>query len=302
MFAKLWPAPQQPKRIETVWRELEGARVFEDGRFFVKRTARSVSSFAWGSRVMGLTLPFALDSIINPADHSYVGLAKEWNAEPNQPVGVRASLGLSGAIRSDPITLHTVMTTAESGAISITASTSHGAGQNMFSFTALPTGKSVYMEQFSGGEPAHGGMISVREEPAAVYGRGHRSIQHSERDWLNVDDRLGFAISGTGRIHVIPDARSQVAFLNDLPQNGSIAVIVTLPAATAPETREFASRSLRLQVKDPNVAAAVVDGFLVVTNFHEDPSRTEVEVGSRKFPFSINGITTRVFEETAKIQ
>jgi hypothetical protein len=125
MFAKLWPAPQQPKRIETVWRELEGARVFEDGRFFVKRTERSVSSFAWGSRVMGLTLPFALDSIINPADHSYVGLAKEWNAEPNQPAGVRASLGLSGAIRSDPITLHTVMTTAESGAISMARTCSH---------------------------------------------------------------------------------------------------------------------------------------------------------------------------------
>jgi hypothetical protein len=74
MFARMWMPAEGAEPLETVWRKLEGARVFEDGRLFVARTPRAISSFSWGTRLMGVTAPFVKDAIVWPANRGYFGL------------------------------------------------------------------------------------------------------------------------------------------------------------------------------------------------------------------------------------
>lgn len=296
LSAKLWPAAEDPKPLATVWKELEGGRMFDDGRFFVLRAPGALSSFAWGLRIMGQTIPFDADPVVNPMNHSYLGLAQDWNDtdRPGQ-IGV-GSLGLQSAVSADTVRFRTVIPWRENGAMSVTASSVQSGRTHMFSFTALPSGKSVFMERF-GAEvegPVHSGLVSLVEEPAWVYGKKARRIERDDHSWLNVDDRLGFAVAASGSIQVRPDYHSQALILNDAPRPLSIDVIVTLPGATAAETREFAAGPFRLSVKNPAIAAVLVDGLIVASNFSSAPTTTEAEYSGHAYSISVNGISSRI--------
>jgi hypothetical protein len=163
------------------------------------------------------------------------------------------------------------------------------------SFTALPSGKSVYMERVDGDTAqVCGGMVALLEEPEWVYGRASRSIERDGNRWVNVDGRLGYAMSENGVVDLVPDLRSRLLILNKSPRSGLIAAIVTLPGATVAETREFASRPFRLKVRQEGVGAVEVDGLLIVTNTTPHPLTAEVERGSSVVEVPINGASTRV--------
>jgi hypothetical protein len=291
---KLWAPPANPQPLATVWKELEKEQMFEDGKFFVMRTAHSLSSCAWGLRVMAVTIPFARDPIINPINHSYVGLttALEEGADKPGRTGI-GSVALECAIDRDAVVISTVMPAAESGAMHVTIRASQGGLPHIFSFTALPSGKSVYMERWGRASTSvQGGLISLLQEPAWVYGRAARDVQAAGRDWVNVDDRMGFALSGCGAVKKIPEIASLLVALNAAPQ--ADCAIVALPGATGAETRQFSSRPFRLRVNDPDAAVVAVDGFIVATNFSDSPITLDVESGGEIVRIAIYGFSTRV--------
>jgi hypothetical protein len=192
------------------------------------------------------------------------------------------------------------MVTEEAGGVAVTAAARHGNVRQLFSFTSLPTGSSVYMERFDGqAGPVFGGMVSLLEEPRWVYGTVKRNIQRGE-GWLNVDDRLGFVISGA----VSPplerqDHHSRTLFLNPSPRMGNVTVIITLPNATAEQTRTTAANLQQLETGNPLVTAVHIGGFLVVTNFdgvgHSNAITGRVRLGGRDLPTPVNGGATRIF-------
>ncbi|MCL4402141.1 MAG: hypothetical protein M1436_05710 [Acidobacteria bacterium] len=294
MAEKLWPAAANPMPLDLVWKHLEGVRAFDDARLFVVRTPHAISSFAWGLRIMGLTAPFDRDPIVNPLNHSYFGLTAELgNGDQPGRMGV-VSAAMDRALAQDAAGAGTVIVSREAGAVSVTGNAQHGRLSQGFSFTVLPSGKSVYTERYDGGDsPVEGGLISLLEEPGWVYGVRDRHIERG-REWLNVDDRLGFVVSGSGGFAERRDYHTRTLLLNENPTRGSICVIVTLPNATAAQTRAMAAQPVRAAAADPAIAAAVVDGLLVVSNLSVHPITTTVEAAGRKLPVAVTGWGSRV--------
>ncbi len=297
MFARMWMPAESSEPIERVWKQLEGARVFEDGRLFVMRTPQAISSFSWGTRLMGVTEPFAKDAIVWPANRGYFGLSTP--IASGALVAGRLGIGskaFEDAVRRDDTTVQGAIQGAENGAMFVTVRARQTGRSKVVSFTGLPSGKSVYMERVDGDTaPVLGGMIALLEEPEWFYSRASRSVERDANRWVNVDGRLGYALSENGGVAVVPDLRSRLLFLNQAPRSGSIAAIVTLPGASVAETREFAARPFRLKVRQEGVAAVEVDGLLIVTNTTPHPLTAEVERGASIVEVPVNGASTRVW-------
>lgn len=296
MFARMWMPAEGAEPLETVWRKLEGARVFEDGRLFVARTPRAISSFSWGTRLMGVTAPFVKDAIVWPANRGYFGLGVPIARGALVPgrLGI-GSKAFEDAVRRDETTVQTAIHGSENGATFVTLRARQSARSKVVSFTALPSGKSVYMERVDGDTTqVLGGMIALLEEQEWIHGRASRSIAREGNRWVNVDDRLGYVMSQNGVVDLVPDLRSRLIVLNKSPHGGSIAVIVTLPGASTAETRQFALRPFRVKVREEGVAAVEVDGLLVVTNTTPHPLVAHLEQGSTILDISVNGLSTRV--------
>lgn len=298
MFARMWMPADTPRPIEQVWKSLEGARVFEDGRLFVMRTPHAISSFSWGTRLMGVVEPFTKDTIVWPANRSYFGLG----TPIAQGAMVAGRLGTGSkafedAVRRDDTTVQTAIHGAENGAMFVTLRARQANRSKIISFTALPSGRSVYMERVDG-DTAYslGGMIALLEEPEWFHSCGARSIQRDGNRWVNVDDRLGYVMSGNGSVDLLQDLRTRLVVLNKSPRASAIAAIVTLPGATAAETREAASRPFRLKVRQEGVAAVEIDGFLVVTNTTPHPLTAQLERGAEVIEVPVNGNSTRVMK------
>jgi hypothetical protein len=292
MIESLWKPAPNARSLAEVWKSLQGGLTFADGRFFVMRTPGAVSSFSWGLRIMGQTVPFTTDTILNPINHSLVGLAGalETGETPGR-TGV-GSQALEASLGRDPITLSTVLSGEEQGALHVTASARHPKTWQVFSFTALPNGKSVYMERWGDTGPRLGSLISLLREPGWVYGRAERKTEGDGRTWFNVDDRLGYAVSGGGGIRQVPDIKQTLVSLNGQPSGE--AVVVTLPNTTAAETRAFAQGAYRLKVRTPSVAAVRVDRWIVVSNLTSEPVMAEVEVDGALRSIPVYGISTRI--------
>jgi hypothetical protein len=296
MFARMWMPAEPSEPIETVWKQLEGARVFEDGRLFVMRTPKAINSFSWGTRIMGVAEPFAKDTIVWPVSRGYFGLGAP--IVPGPLVAGRLGIGskaFEDAARKDDTALQGAIHGSENGATFVTLRARQAGRGKVVSFTALPSGKSVYMERVDG-DTANlwGGMIGLLEEPEWFYGRASRAVERDANRWVNIDGRLGYAMSENGTVDLVPDLRSRLLVLNKAPRSGSIAAIVTLPGASAAETREFAARPFRLKVRQAGVAAVEVDGLLVVTNTTQHPLTAEVERGASVVEVPVNGFSTRV--------
>jgi hypothetical protein len=267
---------------------------------FVSRTRGAISSFGWGLRVMGQTIPFTLDPILLPLNRSYVGLSP---GVPS-PSPKSGSLGLTGSaldhsIEQDKFELRGAIVSQESGATSVTASGQRPSGRHSFSFTSLPDGRSVYMERLDGTDRvAASGMLSFSEDPRWVYGVKSRTVTSGD-GWINVDNRLGFLLSGIATKPVeLREHMSRTLFLNPAPAAREVAVIVTLPNATAEQTQAAAARMRRLPSSSPMVTAIALDDLLVVTNFdgvgHTNPITSAVAVEGRTIKIPVNGLSTRV--------
>jgi hypothetical protein len=151
---------------------------------------------------------------------------------------------------------------------------------------------SVYLERWSRSPAALGGLLSFTEEADWVYGSSGRKIEHDGSTWLNVDGRLGYAVSGGGGIRVIPDVRNKLVVLNDNAARD--AAIVTLPGADIEMTKQFAARDFRLKVDNPDIIAVAVDGLIVASNFSPHPTTATVNGGLR---ISLNGYMTRIMKQ-----
>ena len=303
MFTKLWPPVERPEPIDKLWEKLLGPRIFEDGRFAMMRTESGISSFAWGPVMIGQTVPFALDPIINPYPHSLVGIATDLPTDTGKPSrrGI-GSVTLEKTIAEDPLEVYSLRYKTEADALHVTGKLKRGQATQDFSFTALPSGKSVYIERFqSDTSSIHGTMISLVEEPAWIYGNKSRNVRRG-RNWVNIDNKLGFALSRTAGFRQIQDIRNKLLFLNDNPEPETTAVTVILPGADLEQTRQFAARPFRLNVgyceheawRKSDISAVEVDGFIVVSNFSRTPTTVQVELSGKTYEVSINGRGTRV--------
>ncbi len=293
MTARLWDAPAEVRTAAEVWTSLQGARIFDDAHMFVMRTPGSVSSFSWGLRTMGQTVPFTPDPIVNPINHSYAGLATPIDGAADKPgrLGI-GSVALDKALAGDPITVSTVISGYEAGAAHVTVRATHSDRQHTFSFTALANGTSVYLERWARTPGALGGLLSFTEENAWVYGSTGRRIEHDGRTWLNVDGRLGYAVSGGGGIRVVPDVRNKLIVLNDNAAGDT--AIVTLPGANVEKTKQFAARDFRLKVDNPDIIAVAVDGRIIASNFSRHPTTVTINGGLR---IPLNGYMTRIVKQ-----
>jgi hypothetical protein len=298
--AKLWAPVSDPAPLDSVWKRLVGVRVYDDGRLLISRTPESITSFAWGLRIMGMTFPLAPDPIVNPLDHSYIGVAGALPDPGDRPgrLGITTA-ALERAIGEDRFRISGVIVSEEEGGAAVTATARHGDLRKQFSFTALPTGASVYMERYDG-QPAHvsGGLISLLEDERWVHGVAQRRIERGD-GWLNVDNTLGFVVIGARAAPVERrDHRSRTLVLNPAPAMGSVTAIVTLPNATVEETRSAAGRLRRLEAGNSEFAAVQVGPFLVVSNFdgagHTNALTGRVRVGNREIVVPVNGGATRI--------
>ncbi len=303
MFTKLWPPVEKAEPIAKVWEKLLGPRIFEDGRFAMMRTKSSISSFAWGPVIIGQTVPFTLDPIINPYPHSLIGIATGLPVDIPKPSrrGI-GSVSLEETIAKDPLECYSLRYKIEAGALHVTGKLKRGKATQDFSFTALPSGKSVYMERFQGETSSiHGTMISLVEEPDWIYANKSRNVKRG-RNWVNVDNKLGFALSQTGGFRQIQDIRNKLLFLNDSPKPETTAVTVIMPNADVEQTMRFDARGFRLKVRycdheawrKSDMSAVEVDGFIVVSNFSRGPTTIQVEHNNSIYTIPINGRGTRV--------
>src|SRR5207237_1192457 len=126
-------------------------KTFTEGRFFVMRTRNSASFFAWGSHVMGQTVPFRRERLVNPVPMSYSGLVADLPKGDRTPgrTGI-GSTALAKALEHESFELRTVITGEESGAVFTTLNAAHGGQAHALSFTALPDGQSVYIDRWAG--------------------------------------------------------------------------------------------------------------------------------------------------------
>lgn len=296
MFARLWAPARPTEPLATVWKQLEGARIFDDGRLFVARTPRGISSFSWGTRVMGVTQPFTKDPIIWPINLGYFGFAEPPAAESTAGGGMSlGSKAFEQAVRREPVSVYGVIHGSENGATFVTVHAGQAGRTKVVSFTALPSGKSVFIERIDGDtRSAWGGLIGLMEEPEWIYARPRRTIERGGNRWVNVDGRLGYAMSGNGGVEVVPGVRSHLLILNKAPESGSIAAIVTLPGANVAETREFAARPFQRKVRQEGVTAVEVDGLLIMTNTVRRPTIATVESSTGPLEIPVNGWATTV--------
>ncbi len=284
LTAKLWDPHPSPTRLVALWRSLERTRMLEDARMFVVRGPAGISSFSWGLRVMGLTLPVSADLLVNPLPNSYVGLSEpfpELTAKPGR-LGI-VSAALEQAIARDTLRISTVIAGVDEEAAHVTVRASHGGRAHLFSFTALPSGESVFIDRWAAGGSPSGGLISLLGNPG---------IETDGRTWLNADNRLGYAVANGGGIRQVRDLRAVHIILNARPEGE--AAIVTLPGASAAATRRFAASPWRLKTHHPDIAAVRVSERTIVTNFSAHPATAEIELDGRRIRAAVSGYSTRV--------
>jgi hypothetical protein len=287
LTALLWPPPPKSDSLASVWRSLSGGMLLDDAKWLILRTPQGVASFSWGLRLLGQTVPFSEDPVTMPLLRSYVGAAADLPAAGGGPsrLGI-ASKALQSALDADAFTPRTVISGEESGAYHVTIAGEHGRDRQSFSFTALPSGKTVFISRGK----SQSGVLFLLEEPQWVYGSRERRIQHDERTWLNVDGRLGYVVSGGSGIQVRPELRGKLAVLAPATPAPRDTIVVTLPGADAAQTKQFAASPVSLETGDPGVLAARVDGYLIVSSFISSPR--QVTVAGRTV--SVYGCSTRV--------
>ena len=289
----LWQPAKSPQDLATVWKTLEGGTIFDDAKWLVLRTSTGVASFSWGLRVMGQTVPFSPDPILAPMLRSYVGTAspipETGEGEPSR-LGI-VSKHLQAILDNDPIVARTVIPGEESGARYVTVAAGRGSGAQVFSFTALPSGKSVFLSRGEGDV----GTLFLLQEPQWVYGEKLRAVRGDRKTWLNVDGRLGFAVAGGAGIQVRPEVKGQLVILS--PATGSVrdTAIVTIPGADADAARRIASSGFVVETGHPDVLSVSIDGFLVVSCLTQSP--VQVTVQGRRV--AVYGYSTRVLRTGA---
>jgi hypothetical protein len=280
---------------------LAGVFASEHGKFVVHRTPKTISSFSWRSTgkqlpVMGLTMPLDEDVLCYPMPWSYIGQVRE-SGEP-------AKL----QVHSHQLAVH------EDGfAVTVELGWCSGKVRQSCAFVSLPDGRSVYLEERRAEanvtiDLATSGSVTFFDDPRWVYQGKPRTLfgeqgslksetgTHFRGNWVNIDDRMGYAALGTEHFHLFAVSgrpciwrgdgtmyhTCRLAFVHltraaskafpasfELGEQISRFALVTCPAQTKEATAEFARRMDRhgWQTAEDGVLALMLDRYSVYANF-----------------------------------
>ncbi len=186
---------------------LAGVLASEYGRFAVHRTPKTISSFSWHSTgkqpyVMGLTMPLEEDILCYPMPWSYVGQVRELGEQPTLKVHSHRLAAYENGL-----------------AVSVELGWCSDKVRQDCAFVSLPDGRSVYLEErFAASrvtiDLATHGNITFFDDPRWVFQAKPRTFfgeqgslkpeadTLSNGNWLNIDDRMGYAVLGSNRFRL----------------------------------------------------------------------------------------------------
>ena len=283
---------------------LAGVFASEYGKFVIHRTPTTISSFSWHSTgkqpyVMGLTMPLEKDILCYPMPWSYVGQLRELGEQPTLKV------------HSHRLAVH------EDGFAAMVELgwCSDKVRQNC-TFVSLPDGRSVYLEERHATERvrievATSGNITFFDDPRWVYQAESRmffaeqgSLEPkagtlSAGNWINIDDRLGYAVLGSDRFRLFavpgrdciwrgtgtmyhtcrlefegmnPAAAKAIPVSFDAGQQISRFAMITCPNQEKEETATLAHGidTAGWHIADEGVLALMLDKYLVYSNLSSE--------------------------------
>ena len=307
LMRRLFGSPVEAIPEAHIDAHLTGVHVNEAARFAVHRTEKSISSFSWhaierSAQAMGFTMPLDPDVLVcTSPSNSYIG-----------------TLNVAGISDPPPLNVpryHVQAQTDGFGVVMMLERCANTITQNC-AFVSLPDGRSVYLEQRVAREPislltAESGTVRIyddlrwpfQQQPRVFHASGG-TVQPDNAEiylsqWVNVDDRLGFAVLGltgltlrkqTDNYHTIElafvDAGAGAGALEYGPDDIiSNFAMITIPNQTTPETQHLAG-TLQWQIQLDNVLAVLIDSYLVYANFNDQPSLCPTVNGSQLPPWT----------------
>ena len=287
------PHAEQPPQPAT------GVRHYPSGGVVVHRGQRHFTSFSYRNHVMAYAAPAEGMWLVTPHYLSYLGSVTDEPAAGGETVipGVEQVC---------------VITEPDSFAVSAVVPRCAGAVRQRVLFASQPDGTALYAERLVASEPVTvaiaTGLIGVRNEhyramPARApgarrlfysagdlsfpgfYGREpDRTHELPPREWLNLDDRHGYLLYGSGGVrylnrHVYPKWRGveDQLILNYDPARRlgpdtacSTFAVLSMPNQPAEATADAAGRGRLLHGGD-DVIAVEDEGRLIFARFSDTP-------------------------------
>jgi hypothetical protein len=283
LFHAWWGEGAIPAADASVQRRLAGVRHFEAGKFVAQRTSQGWASFAWGTRAMGLAIPFSDDLMGSPYEQGFVGRV--------------AVAGVDGKAVRDRIESATPWAGTNAFTVAAALARAGGAVRQAVAMASLPDGTAVYLERLTAERTltnltVETGAIGVLNEPEWPHQAGPRRLRWEgggrEIDgrqsaesfdipsrWLCIDDRWGFIALGADGWRYRP---------NDKPSRGRREQILHLappPPGPIASGAVLAGRGLivlpnRSADETAAIATAMARGFEV------DGARMGVRIGDRR--------------------
>lgn len=177
LLASRGPGPE-PVPEDQLWRQLAGTYVFDSGKFAVIRSERSVATFSWGRRFMGMAIPLSRDLLWSPNEASMTG-----------------QIDLGG--KPDGPRIRDVRVSNDAGVFTAVGLADRAAGaiQQRFAFVAFPDGPVLYLDRLKGDERTSTatlklGMVPLLNEPEWVYHESaERVLRMSNGDTLRLPSK-----------------------------------------------------------------------------------------------------------------
>lgn len=293
LFHAWWGDGAAPASDAAVQRRLAGVRQFDAGKFIAHRTAQGWNSFAWGTRAMGLAIPFADDLLGSPYEQGFVGRV--------------AVAGIGGKAARDRIESAAPWAGTNAFTVAAVLARAGGAVRQVVAMASLPDGSAVYLERLTAERAltnvtVETGAIGVLNEPEWPHQAGPRRLrwegggreidgrQSAEpfdipSQWVCIDDRWGFVALGAGGWRYQPNdkpsrgRREQILHLAPPPPgpfaSGAVLAgrgLIVLPGRTADETAAVAAAMARGIEIDGVRMAVPVGGTRIEADLGAAPS------------------------------
>ena len=272
-----------PVDEEALWRQLSGEHRFDAGHFLISRTPRSVATFSWGRKVMGMVLPLQKDLLLTPNERGLIGTIAD---RPRETPVVR-QWGLIESV-GQFMSVHGELSRAE------------GELAQKFAFIALDDGRTVYADIVrpsgagagagagaAGNAPPSflGGTLGILNDRNWVYHDAERTLYHDagatpfdanapsppddarlRSPWYNLDDALGIiCLHSTGaqvyasRPTAARGRLEQLFHLNASATVPAASVLIFYPAQPASRTRDAAAACKLIASGEPERFDVILD-------------------------------------------
>lgn len=292
----------EPTPHGELMRRIGGVHYYPHGSVVVHRSADSISSFSWRSKVMALAVPRQGLWGVTPLPVSYTGTVR-----------IAADEGSAADLHDTEVyDTHDSRVMARDDGFGATAAMLRAGGRLLqdVAYISLPDGNTVYMERVTAlrncrSATLETGKIGIRNENYSALGdlaTGSRRIHFpgftkkydgffgGEPDridafepvpWLNVDDMIGYVPTGSQGVvylnqHQYPKWKGveDTLTLNfremadvSAGQRLEPFVLVTLPNSTKERTAAYADAVHKPECADEILEMLEVPGYLVYANF-----------------------------------